>query len=73
MKDFDGLLCSWRPYCCLWSFLLLLLGSEAASAVAVVTGDIKGVCDSLSHPQRNSLDRKPLKIVLKNCDRDTEV
>lgn len=40
--------------------------------------DIEDFCDYLlPHPipvpQRNSLDRKPFKRALKNCDRDAEV
>jgi hypothetical protein len=44
----------------------------------LVTRDLEGFCDNLSSPpptpqKRNSLDRKPLKRTLQNCDRDTEV
>ena len=33
--------------------------------------DMEGLCDNLQ--KRNSLDRKPLKRTLKNCDRNPEV
>jgi hypothetical protein len=65
--------------------LLTVKGKDASFSVVSMTADsqlrerdIEGFCGNPyihlpTHPQSNSLDRKPLKRTLKNCSKDAEV